>query len=476
MQRRRFLNSALFLGVAAPIALHAQESPGDARELSADVVIVGSGAAGLSAAVSALQYGARRVVLLEKAPLLGGHSILSTGSVSVAFPDPETGRRDENIERFVRDTLEAGGPESDPELVRLLAQKSYDAVIWLIQLGVRWNLEPFRAVSSTAVRNISTGSVRAGYDYVQTLLSAAKRLGVDIHYRTRAEALLTEDGCVTGVLARGPRGEPLQFQAASVVLATGGFTANLVMRRRFDPRIHEGLRTTANPEGQTLDGATGDGIRMAEQIGAKTVGMAHIQLIPFIGGRVTDYAGAEVWVNIRGERFVNEEERFGALYEAILKQPDSRFWVITDSQSKKNATFGPKLAKGAVQAAANLEEMAQAMEIPEAKLRETLRRYNEAVDRNRDDLFGRTVFTQRIDTPPYYFGEERFAVHFTCGGLAIDTHARVLDRAGKPIPGLYAAGETTGGIHGRDRLGGNSLIDCFVFGRIAGEEAAAAPK
>ena len=210
--------------------------------------------------------------------------------------------------------------------------------------------------------------------------------------------------------------------------------------------------------------------------GAKTVGMPHIQLIPFIGGRVTDYAGAEVWVNARGERFVNEEERFGTLYEAILQQPDARFWVITDSQSKKNATFGPKLAWGAVRAAANLEEVAQAMEIPEAKLRETLRRYNEAVDRNRDDLFGRTVFTQRIDTPPYYFGEERFAVHFTCGGLAIDTHARVLDRSGNPIPGLFAAGETTGGIHGKDRLGGNSLIDCFVFGRIAGEEAAAGRK
>ena len=211
---------------------------------------------------------------------------------------------------------------------------------------------------------------------------------------------------------------------------------------------------------------------MAEKIGAKTVGMGHIQLIPFIGGRVTDYAGAEVWVNARGERFVNEEERFGALYEAILKQPDSRFWVITDSKSKKNATFGPKLAKGAVREAANLEEIAQAMEIPGEKLRETLRRYNESVDRNRDDLFGRTVFTQRIDTPPYYFGEEHFAVHFTCGGLAIDAHARVLDRSGTPIPGLFAAGETTGGIHGRDRLGGNRLIDCFVFGRIAGEEAA----
>lgn len=476
MQRRRFLNSAFALGLTAPLALRASEAPEEARELSADVVIVGSGAAGLSAAVSALQSGGRRVALLEKAPLLGGHSILSTGSVSVAFPDAETGARDENIERFVRDTLEAGGPESDPELVRLLAQKSYDAVIWLIQLGVRWNLEPFRAVSSTAVRNISTGSVRAGYDYVQTLLSAAKRLGVEIHYRTRAEALLTEAGRVTGVLARGPRGEALRFRAPAIVLATGGFTANPVMRRRFDPRLHEGLRTTANPEGQTLDGATGDGIAMAEKIGAKTVGMPHIQLIPFIGGRVTDYAGAEVWVNARGERFVNEEERFGTLYEAILQQPDARFWVITDSQSKKNATFGPKLARGAVRAAANLEEVAQAMEIPEAKLRETLRRYNEAVDRNRDDLFGRTVFTQRIDTPPYYFGEERFAVHFTCGGLAIDTHARVLDRSGNPIPGLFAAGETTGGIHGKDRLGGNSLIDCFVFGRIAGEEAAAGRK
>ena len=260
--------------------------------------------------------------------------------------------------------------------------------------------------------------------------------------------------------------------ARAVVLATGGFTANLAMRRQYDPRLHEGLRTTANPEGYSIDGATGDGIRMAEAIGAKTVGMSHIQLIPFIGGRVTDYVGGEVWVNARGERFVNEEAGFRTLYEAILSQPEGRLWTITDSQSRKNASFATKLYTGAVRRADTVEDMAREMDVRPEVLHETLRRYNAFVEKRRDEDFGRTSFTQRIDRPPYYFGEERFAVHFTCGGLSIDERARVLDRANQPIEGLYAAGETTGGIHGRDRLGGNSLTDCFVFGRIAGTNAA----
>lgn len=476
MQRRTFIKglsglfpSPLLLGIAPSWA---QVSATPKTMPHSDVLIVGSGVAGLSAAVSALESGAKHVTLLEKSPLLGGHSILSTGSVSVAFPDPETGATEENVRRMMEDTLAAGGKESDPQLVRLLAEKSYDAILWLERLGVRWNRLPFRAVSSSAERNISTGSVRAGYDYVQVLLHAARRLGVEIRYRTKATSLLLSAERVTGVEARDAQGQVLHFPARAVVLATGGFTADPVMRRRYDPRLSESLRTTANPQGWTLDGSTGDGIVMAEAIGARTIGMSFIQVIPFIGGRVTDYVGGEIWLNARGERFVNEEERFGKIYEAILAQPEGRLWIITDSQSKKNASFASKMHTGAVQRADSIEEMARAMELPETKLLETLREYNDAVDRGRDERFGRTLFTQRIDTPPYFFGEERFAVHFSCGGLAIDERARVLDHRNHTIPGLFAAGETTGGLHGRDRLGGNSLIDCFVFGRIAGSEAA----
>lgn len=465
MQRRTLAKAGL-AALLLPASAYAAE-----RRTDCDVLVVGSGAAGLSAAVAALEAGAERVTVLEKAPLLGGHSILSTGSVSVAFPDPETGGREENVRHMVEDMLAAGGEDADPSLVRILASDSYDAVLWLESLGLRWNRLPFRAVSSTAERNISTGSVRAGYDYVQTLLHAAKTRGVSIRYRTEALRLLEEEGRVTGVVVRGPEGETT-MTARAVVLATGGFTANLAMRRQYDPRLHEGLRTTANPEGYSIDGATGDGIRMAEAIGAKTVGMSHIQLIPFIGGRVTDYVGGEVWVNARGERFVNEEAGFRTLYEAILSQPEGRLWTITDSQSRKNASFATKLYTGAVRRADTVEDMAREMDVRPEVLHETLRRYNVFVEKRRDEDFGRTSFTQRIDRPPYYFGEERFAVHFTCGGLSIDERARVLDRANQPIEGLYAAGETTGGIHGRDRLGGNSLTDCFVFGRIAGTNAA----
>ncbi|MDO4937901.1 MAG: FAD-binding protein, partial [Sutterellaceae bacterium] len=330
-------------------------------------------------------------------------------------------------------------------------------------------------VGSTAVRSYSTGSAQAGYDYVQLLNESVRRYGAEIRFRTRAETLIYDEDPmrITGVLATNPDGSRILIQARAVILATGGFQADPQMRARFCPNIDPQMHTTANPSGRFSDGATGDGIVMAERLNAKLVDTQYVQILPFAGGRLLDYAGGEIWLNVLGERFVNEGTvSFSSLYSVIEKQPDQVMWAISDSKSKKGATLGTKLHQGIVKLADSVEEMAKGMDISSTVLKQTLDRYNKSVVNNYDSQFDLPFKAETIDTPPYYYGKETFSLHYCCGGIAIDTKARVLNTNDRVIFGLYAAGEVTGGVHGADRLGGHGLIDCFVFGRIAGAHAA----
>ena len=200
--------------------------------------------------------------------------------------------------------------------------------------------------------------------------------------------------------------------------------------------------------------------------------MSNIILLPYAGGRLLDYVGGDIYVNSSGERFMNEEMPIYDISEAILAQPGRTCWVITDSRSRKGGTLGLKLADGTVRRSNTIEEMARAMDVPVNPLRRTISEYNEDAAKGLDRRFGKRIFTQAIDSPPYYWGREAVYVHMTLGGLAVSSEARLLDRRGMPIPGFWAAGETTGGIFGRGRPGGMSLITCLVQGRDAGRAAA----
>lgn len=465
MQRR----SLLMAGIAAiPAAMIAEIKAQDLIEDRVSVLIVGTGAAGLSAAVSALESGASRVVVLEKLPFVGGHSIFSSGSVA-----SESTR--EGIEAMERDMLEAGRGKNNPALVRVLCENAHSARLWLASYGLIWQKKPYQAVGSTAIRTYSTGSAQAGYDYVQLLNETARRYGAEVRFRTRAETLIYEENPlrVTGVLVQNPDGKRSLIHTGAVILATGGFQANLALRQRFCPQITPAMKTTANPSGAYLDGATGDGIVMAERIGAKLIDTDCVQVLPFSGGRLLDYAGGEVWVNALGERFVNEGSlSFSGMYDVIRRQPDQVMWAISDAKSKKGATLGVKLHSGIVKLANSIEQMAMEMDVPSEVLKRTLENYNRFAKSGRDGDFDCPMNAETIDTPPYYFGKENFSLHYCCGGLAINTHAQVLTKDNKAIQGLYACGEVTGGVHGADRLGGHGLVDCFVFGRIAGKQAA----
>ncbi len=387
-------------------------------------------------------------------------------------PEWETeAQRKEEVDGLVADMLRLGEGRNDPVLVRKFAEESGAALRWMESLGLVWAPQRVQSVAGLSPRSFTSSLVRAGYDYVVTLNKAAARLGAEVRLRARATELLTEGGRVVGVRV-DTDGVTENLAARAVILATGGFTGSLAMRKKYAPRLDETFTTTADPYRDKIDYATGDGMIMAERIGAQLVDMDCVQTLPFWGGRLTDYVGADIYLNDEGARFVNEAAPWKQISEAVWALPSRSCWVVTDSQSQKGASRSAKLIRGIVRQAATVRDMAAGMGIAEADLQATLDRYNAFVKAGRDEDFGKTMFTQTISVSPYYYGRERLYVHYCCGGVRFNVKSEVLRKDDSPILGLYAAGEVTGGLHGADRVGGASIADCLVFGRNSGRQAA----
>lgn len=437
-----------------------------------DVIVIGSGVAGLSAACSALQAGSQRVLILEKGPIVGGHSILSTGYVAgVDRKRQEKLGITDSPELMLQNMLDIGGHINDYELAKIVCYQSEKTIYWLEKLGIKWDERIFQTVAGLHPRSHITSPVRAGYDYVMTLLRYALKNGAILKLNSKVVDLISEKGTVKGALVEERSGIVRRYLGRAVVLATGGFTANVELRSKYDPRLGREFPTTANPFDSIFDGATGDGLLMALKLGAATKDAEYVQLIPFWGGRLLDYVGGDIYVNTVGMRFVNEGGSWKEVSEAILRQPEKEIWAITDSQSQKGASLGVKLMNGVIKKANTVEEMATQMKVPKKILKETLETYNQNAERGIDPFFGKTQFTQTIDQPPYYFGKERLGVHFCCGGIKFNSKAEVINSSGDIIPGLLVCGEASGGPHGHDRMGGVALMSAFVFGRIAGKQA-----
>lgn len=400
MLRRTLLSSLLqtaLLGAAGGIGFapgkaaarnNARSAP--VEECEADLVIVGSGAAGLSAGLAALEAGVRKVVILEKAAIAGGHTMLASGSVSAVFGA--------DVDKLIDAMLTAGAGENNPALVETLARQSGAAFEWLAEHGVNWMKTPYRAVGSPGAWSYSTGSAQAGYDYVQCLNRAYHRLGGRILYRTSASSLLfaaaeSLDGharsAVAGIFAERPEGPMLLIRTPAVIIAAGGFTANRAMIAAFRPDIDPQTPTTANPRGELLDGSTGDGILMAQAAGAKLVDMSAVEVVPFTGGRLTDFVGGDVWLNAEGRRFVSEGETFDVIRSAVEAQPEGRLWVVSDVKSNKGATLPVKLMSGTVASAESLEALAKALQVPFTTLRASIDRWNQSVKSGWDQDFNR---------------------------------------------------------------------------------------
>ena len=455
----------------APEAAAAAEKT--AETLDCDVVIVGAGGAGLTAAVRATQAGAK-VLVLEKMPFVGGNSLKASGGMNCADTKFQAALdiTDSGVPQFIEDTMNGGHGINDLALVTTMAENSAEAVDWLESIGA-----PLPKVAATGgtvhkyLHSPEDGSPVGEY-LVAKLDEEAKKNGIEVMLNTTATGILMDGGAAVGVKANDAAHE-YTINAKAVVLATGGFGANFDLMCAFNPSLANAV-TTNHP------GATGDGILMAEAVGAATVDMDQIQLHPTVYQATSMLVSEKmrslgaILVNQNGVRFTNDLATRDAVSNAELEQPGGYAWIIFDQNLVDNNKSAAKyIEQGMAVTGDTYEALAEAMNVDAEAFVKTMETWNAAVATGEDAEFGRNNgMDADLSTAPFYAIQIAPGIHHTMGGVKIDTATRVIDTEGKPIPGLFAAGETTGGVHGGNRIGGNAVCDFVVFGRIAGANAA----
>ena len=492
-------------------------------EETVDVVVVGAGGAGMTAAITATDAG-KKVIVVESQPIAGGNSVRSTGGMNAAktpyqdknefkeaagvektlataaekFADNATitalaatvksqwdayqanpqGYFD-SVELMELDTMIGGKGKNNPELVKALAENSADAIEWLASIGAE--VKNVGAFGGASVKRIhrpvnADGKVTAVGAYIVPILEKnLQDRNVQFLFDTTANEIIMKDGKAVGIKATGKDGHKVTINAKSVVIATGGFGANAEMVEKYKPEL-KGFATT------NAEGAQGQGIDMATAVGAATVDMDQIQIHPTVhieedgnAHLITEGLRGDgaILVNAEGKRFYDEVSTRDKVSAAIIAQPEKSAWLIVDqSMVDKSAVIAGYIKSGYTVTGATYEELAKAMGVDEATFTSTMNTWNQAVEAKSDAEFGRTSFANPLTTAPYYAIKITPAVHHTMGGIVINPKAEVLNEKGEAISGLYAAGEVTGGVHGANRLGGNAVADFVVFGRISGQSAA----
>ena len=501
----------------------AVENNGEKAEdstVDADIVIVGAGGAGMTAAITAAEEG-KSVVILESQSMVGGNSVRATGGMNAGktvyqdenefgeaagvektlktaaekYADNETitalaktvseqwaeyqanptGYFD-SVELMELDTMVGGKGINDPELVETLCSNSADAIDWLDEHGITLhNVASFGGASVKRIHrpvDADGKTISVGSYMIPLLQENCEKAGVQILLNTTANESLTDaNGAAVGVKATGASGETVTVNAKAVVLTTGGFGANLDMVTEYKPEL-KGFMTT------NAAGAQGQGIEMATAIGAGTVDMDQIQIHPTVEANtaalITEGLRGDgaVLINAEGKRFIDEVGTRDVVSAAEIAQTGSYSWLVVDqAMVDASSVIQGYIKKGYTVTGETYEELGKAMGVDEAAFAETMNTWNGYVDAKNDPDFGRTSFANKLDTAPYYAIKVTAGVHHTMGGLTINTNTEVLKEDGSVIPGLFAAGEVTGGVHGANRLGGNAVADFTVFGRIAGKAA-----
>ena len=501
----------------------AVENNGEKAEdstVDADIVIVGAGGAGMTAAITAAEEG-KSVVILESQSMVGGNSVRATGGMNAGktvyqdenefgeaagvektlktaaekYADNETitalaktvseqwaeyqanptGYFD-SVELMELDTMVGGKGINDPELVETLCSNSADAIDWLDEHGITLhNVASFGGASVKRIHrpvDADGKTISVGSYMIPLLQENCEKAGVQILLNTTANKILTDaNGAAVGVKATGASGETVTVNAKAVVLTTGGFGANLDMVTEYKPEL-KGFMTT------NAAGAQGQGIEMATAIGAGTVDMDQIQIHPTVEANtaalITEGLRGDgaVLINAEGKRFIDEVGTRDVVSAAEIAQTGSYSWLVVDqAMVDASSVIQGYIKKGYTVTGETYEELGKAMGVDEAAFAETMNTWNGYVDAKNDPDFGRTSFANKLDTAPYYAIKVTAGVHHTMGGLTINTNTEVLKEDGSVIPGLFAAGEVTGGVHGANRLGGNAVADFTVFGRIAGKAA-----
>ena len=443
----------------------------DKKDLDTDVVIIGAGGAGMTAAINTAQAG-KDVILLEKMPYAGGNTTKATGGMNAAETHYQAEQGiDDSVEQFVEDTMEGGHNINDKDLVTTLAENSAEAIDWLDSIGAPLPKVSFSGGATNARIHAPEDGSGVGAYLVTSLLKKMDDLDINVMYDTKATKLISEDGTVTGVQAESKDTE-YTIKAKAVILATGGFGNNedMIVQYRKDLK---GTVTTSAP------GITGDGIVMAEDVGADLVDIEQIQLHPTVEQKtsmlITESVRGDgaILVNQDGKRFTDELLTRDVVSAAELEQPGSYAYIIFDQRLRDGLKAIEKyVSTGITVQGDTIEELAEKIDVDPATLAETLKNWNQYVADQNDPDFGRTTgMDQDLSQAPFYAIKIAPGIHHTMGGVHIDTDARVIDKDGNPIPGLFAAGEVVGGVHGGNRLGGNAVADIVVFGKIASESA-----
>ena len=448
------------------------DGPKAEKTVDTEVVVIGAGGAGMTAAIMLHQAG-KNFVLLEKMPYAGGNTTKATGGMNAAEThyQKEQGIEDSKA-LFAADTMKGGHALNDPELVAMMANESANAIDWLDTIDAALpKISDSGGASVNRIHAPEDGSGVGGY-LVERFSAKLNELGVEPLYDTAATELLTDaEGKICGVKAEG-KDTIYTFNCKAVILASGGFGANEDMYTQYRPDL-KGTVTTNAP------GATGDGIVMAQKLGAALVDIEQIQLHPTVEQTtsilITESVRGDgaILVNQSGVRFTNELLTRDAVSAAELEQEGQYAWIIFDQNLRDHLKATEKYVKSGITVQADtIEGLAEILKIDPATLAKTLNDWNGYVKDQRDPDFGRTTgMDADLTTPPYYAIKIAPGIHHTMGGVKINTAAQVINNEGKVIPGLFAAGEVTGGVHGGNRLGGNAVADIVIFGRIAAESA-----
>ncbi|MCQ2454205.1 MAG: flavocytochrome c [Clostridia bacterium] len=502
----------------------AEDEKAEDITLDTDVVIVGAGGAGMTAAIVAAQNGLN-VVVLESQPIVGGNSVKATGGMNAADTDAQdtntfgAGGEEaavaktlkaaeayadnaeitalaaavaeqwaayqanpngyfDSVELMELDTMIGGKGINDPELVATLCANTDDAIDWLATVNIDLvNVGSFGGATVKRIHrpvNAEGKTVSVGSYMVPRLEAAVNGLeNAIILTETTAHTIVMTDGAATGVIAVGKTGNTVTVNAKAVILASGGFGANLPMVSAYNPAL-DGFMTT------NAAGIQGQGIEMAVAVGAATVDMDQIQIHPTVEANTASLiteglrGDGAILVNAEGLRFIDEVGTRDVVSAAEIAQTGSYSWLIVDQKMvDASSVIAGYITKGFTTSGDTYEALAEAVGMPTEAFAATMNDWNTKVEAKADTDFGRTSFAKPLDTAPFYAIKVTAGIHHTMGGLKIDTDACVLNTEGQVIPGLFAAGEVTGGVHGANRLGGNAVADFTVFGRIAAQSVLA---
>lgn len=445
---------------------------GDPNTKAYDVVVVGSGGAGLAAAIQAHDLGAS-VVVVEKMSVIGGN----TNKASAGMNAAETKFQKlkgivDSKDLFYNETMTGGKNKNNPELLRYFVENAPDAIDWLDNNGIELSgITTTGGMSVDRTHRPASGAAVGGY-LISGLVKNINRRGIEVMLDSNVTEIITENHKVVGVKVTEEDGSIQTIKAKAVIIATGGFSANREMVEKYRPDL-KGFVTTNHK------GATGSGIMILEKLGAGTVDMKEIQIHPTVE-QTTSYlisesirGGGAILVSQIGKRFVNELDTRDKVSAEIIKLPEHYSYILFDQQVRdENKAVEEYVSHDLVVQADSINELAQKLSIDANTLSNTIERYNQFVNTKQDEDYGRTTGMRHpINKAPYYAIKIAPGVHHTMGGVTINTHTQVLDTAKNIIQGVFAAGEVVGGVHGANRIGGNAVADIIIFGMQAGRQA-----